>query len=259
MEGLTISTIDLHPGIKNQKRIRVGTSGYSYSWNKGRPSPFEWYLSLGFNTVEINSTFYRFPEESWINLWASKSPRDFDFEIKVHRSVTHFSKLRKSAIPVWKKFHKVLTKDKRMKAKISFWLFQLPSSYKYSDENLSVLIDFFRKIDLGNSAVIEFREPEWWKCKRQVTKETGAVFCSVDSPDLPREIVALNDVVYLRLHGRESWYSYVYKEEELKALARKVRESQASRCYVLLNNDHGMLPNGRYLMEVLALKGMQVP
>jgi len=44
---------------------RVGTSGYTYSWNPGKPSPFEWYISRGFKTVEINASFYRFPRRSW--------------------------------------------------------------------------------------------------------------------------------------------------------------------------------------------------
>jgi uncharacterized protein YecE (DUF72 family) len=46
--------------------IRIGTSGYTYSWNKGKFDPFMWYVSQGFNSVEINASFYRFPAESWI-------------------------------------------------------------------------------------------------------------------------------------------------------------------------------------------------
>jgi uncharacterized protein YecE (DUF72 family) len=44
--------------------ILVGTSGYTYSWNKGKPNKFEWYLDQGFNSVEINRNFYRFPTEN---------------------------------------------------------------------------------------------------------------------------------------------------------------------------------------------------
>jgi len=32
--------------------IRIGTSGYTYSWNKAKPSPFKWYIDQQFNSVE---------------------------------------------------------------------------------------------------------------------------------------------------------------------------------------------------------------
>jgi len=45
-----------------EPKIRIGTSGYSYSWNKAKPDAFEWYIVQGFNSVEINYSFYRFPQ-----------------------------------------------------------------------------------------------------------------------------------------------------------------------------------------------------
>jgi uncharacterized protein YecE (DUF72 family) len=68
---------------------------------------------------------------------------------------------------------------------------------------------------------------------------------------LPRYKFATNDVVYLRLHGREAWYAYVYDESELIEIAKKVKELSASKKYVYLNNDHGMLTNGKLLMKLL--------
>lgn len=56
--------------------IRIGTSGYTYTWNKGKPDAFKWYVSQGFNSVEINASFYRFPAENWVKNWQSKSPKD---------------------------------------------------------------------------------------------------------------------------------------------------------------------------------------
>jgi len=32
--------------------IRVGTSGYTYPWNKGRSSPFKWYLDQASSVVQ---------------------------------------------------------------------------------------------------------------------------------------------------------------------------------------------------------------
>jgi uncharacterized protein YecE (DUF72 family) len=225
--------------------IRIGTSGYSYYWNEGKPTPFEWYLMQGFPTVEINASFYRFPSTSWAKAW-SKAPERFDFSVKVHRSITHYAKLRGNALALWRKF---TTPLKEIEDRIAFWLFQMSPAYVYSRENVDALSSFFEATDLGNNAVVEFREPSWWKHVDAVEK-LGVVFCSVDAPGLPRDIVAVNDVVYLRLHGRSAWYSHIYADDELKEIMDKVYGARASRKYVYLNNDEGMLENGKYLMEL---------
>jgi len=226
-------------------RIRVGTSGYSYSWNEGKPTPFQWYLAQGFDTVEINASFYRFPVAGWVKTWL-KAPRGFDFAIKVHRSITHYSRLRPSAIELWKRFHVAL---QRMEGRIAFWLFQMPGNFTPSPRNVEAVRSFLDRVDLGGKAVLEFRDPSWWK-EKQLCEEARAVFCSVDAPGLPREIIAVNDAVYVRLHGRTEWYSYIYSEKELRALLKKVASCDVERRYIYLNNDHGMIPNGRRLMEL---------
>ncbi|MDH2901698.1 MAG: DUF72 domain-containing protein [archaeon] len=66
---------------------------YSYPWNKGKPTPFAWYLAQWFKTVEINASFYRFPLQSWINAW-NFAPKDSDFAIKVNRSITNYAGLQ---------------------------------------------------------------------------------------------------------------------------------------------------------------------
>jgi len=225
-------------------RIRVGTSGYSYFWNEGVPTPFQWYCKQDFDSVEINASFYRFPSGSWIKTWM-KCPSGFDFSIKVHRSITHYRRLRRNALETWRKFRSWF---KEMEDKIAFWLFQMPANFTATEENRRLLSGFFSELNLGNSAVIEFRHPSWWS-KKDTCKEVGATFCSVDAPGLPREMVSVNDAIYLRLHGREAWYAYVYSERELLEILRAMRERDASRKYIYLNNDHGMLPNGKFLKQ----------
>ena len=63
-------------------------------------------------------------------------------------------------------------------------------------------------------------------------------------------MIAMGDAIYLRLHGKEAWYSYLYSEVELKDIVRQVMELEARRKYIYLNNDHGMLPNGLYLLKI---------
>lgn len=77
----------------------------------------------------------------------------------------------------------------------------------------------------------------------------GLVFCSVSAPRLPNDIVRTNNTVYLRLHGSKEWYNYTYTKSELDNLLLKIKKSKAMKKAIYLNNDHGMLKNGRYLLE----------
>jgi uncharacterized protein YecE (DUF72 family) len=147
--------------------LRIGTSGYTYSWNKGRPSPFRWYVNQGFNSVEINASYYRFSTEDWINTWLSAAPEHFSFSIKVNRYITDYTQLKgEKSVQLWNKFRKTLDK---INDKIDFWLFKMPPSFKYTIENLETIRKFFSNIKLDNNnnndnkAVVEFRDSSWWK------------------------------------------------------------------------------------------------
>jgi len=86
--------------------IKIGTSGYSYPG----PPPKGWYgafypekktkgfeelkyYSQVFNTCEINSTFYRPPSSTVTTGWATKTPDDFSFAIKLWQKFTHPMKI----------------------------------------------------------------------------------------------------------------------------------------------------------------------
>jgi uncharacterized protein YecE (DUF72 family) len=47
-------------------------------------------------------------------------------------------------------------------------MFQMPSNYKYKQENLETLRTFFETINLENKAVVEFRDPLWWKAVKVI-------------------------------------------------------------------------------------------
>jgi uncharacterized protein YecE (DUF72 family) len=206
-----------------EPKIRIGTSGYTYSWNKAKPDAFKWYISQGFNSVEINYSFYRFPQVTSIKIWQSKAPKDFTFSIKVHRSITHYNRLKKPrSIQLWDEFSKIFGP---LENKIDYWLFQMPANFKFKPENLERVKSFFNsegimdQIVIRKKAVIEFRDSSWWKksALKEIEK-TGIAFCSVDAPSLPNEIITTSDAIYLRLHGTKTWYNYLYPEERLKEI-----------------------------------------
>jgi uncharacterized protein YecE (DUF72 family) len=75
----------------------VGCSGFHYKhwidifYPKGLPQRkwFEYYNQY-FNTLELNVTFYRFPQLSFLESWYNRSPDDFCFSVKAPKAITHF-------------------------------------------------------------------------------------------------------------------------------------------------------------------------
>jgi uncharacterized protein YecE (DUF72 family) len=78
----------------------IGCSGYYYNHWKERFYPEslpkkQWlvFYAEHFNTVEINNTFYRLPEEKSVKNWYSITPSQFVFAVKGYRYITHIKKL----------------------------------------------------------------------------------------------------------------------------------------------------------------------
>src|SRR6185295_11119263 len=81
--------------------ISIGTSGWNYpsgagTWNgvfypSRRARGFDelaWYAEH-FDTVEVNSTFYRMPEAANSLAWLRRTPASFQFSIKLFQKFTH--------------------------------------------------------------------------------------------------------------------------------------------------------------------------
>jgi uncharacterized protein YecE (DUF72 family) len=231
----------------------VGTSGYVYSWNKGKTNKFDWYLSQGFNSVEINGSFYRFPTENWTSIWKKSSTKGFKFSIKVNRAITHYTRLKgNKSVNLWRNFRKTL---EPIRDRIAFWLFQMPSSFKFNDENIERLRMFETNANLDENAILEFRDASWWsRSSLKALEKLKISVCSIDAPLLPTKIMNFNNIIYFRLHGSKSWYNYTYSEKELRNIITKLQKMPGSLKAIYLNNDHGMLPNAKFLLEELIQK-----
>ena len=69
----------------------------------------------------------------------------------------------------------------------------------------------------------------------------NGVVVSPDSPEINNTVLCVNGTVYLRFHGRESWYSYKYSKDELKEMAEKSFSLKPDKLFAFFNNDHDML------------------
>jgi uncharacterized protein YecE (DUF72 family) len=87
--------------------LRVGTSGWQYADWRGTfyaatlPQA-QWLAAYvrTFDTVEVNSTFYRLPTADVVERWAQTLPSGFAMSVKASRHLTHVKRLRDPQEPV---------------------------------------------------------------------------------------------------------------------------------------------------------------
>ena len=223
----------------------VGTSGWFYPWNEKKT--LEWYTAnAGLNAIELNASFYRFPNSKTVESWAAEK-QSLRWSIKANRSITHASKFGENAFPLWERFHVLF---KPLEPKVDFFLFQLPPSLTPKSSERTE--EFFKKTKLNGRFAFEPRNEEWFsKDCLNWASELGLTWVSVDSPDFPRDIFCTNSNVYVRMHGRTSWYSYKYSDEELREVAERIVDVEPKKAYVFFNNNHAMLENARRMFEIL--------
>lgn len=224
----------------------VGTSGWVYSWNP--ESSFDWFVrNSGLNAVELNMSFYRYPYQSMVHSWASKGKK-LKWAIKVNKLITHRFKFNEKAYQLWREFYNLFSP---LDTCIDFYLFQLPPSM--TPKFIHAIENFITRTSLGKRFALEARNMKWfdevyieWASKLNIT------WVSIDSPDFPLEIFNTNGIVYERMHGRTTWYSHYYTDEELRDVARRIREVNPEKVYIFFNNNHDMLENARKMLQILS-------
>ena len=226
-------------------QIFVGTSGWSYSWNEG--GNFDWFIqNSNLNAVELNASFYRFPFPSHIKSWAKKG-KNLRWAIKVNQLITHVFKFSEKAYNTWIKFKSLF---KELDDVIDFYLFQTPPNF--SDKNKDKVQKFIEFTNLKEKFALEVREDSWFKEENyKWAKNLNITWVSMDAPVFPRDIINLNGIVYLRMHGRTDWYSHYYYDEELLEVAEKIVKTKPLKVYVFFNNNHSMLENAQRMKKIL--------
>lgn len=231
----------------------IGTSGYNYSYWKNRFYPeklpaSQWltYYATQFNTVELNSSFYRFPTVKNLQKMVAATPNDFRYSVKAHKIITHTMRMRNTKSKI-AEFMDIVTEG--LGEKLICILYQLPPSYSYTEERLQ---DIITNINPVSTNVIELRHSSWWnETVYKIFKEHKLTFCSVSFPGLPEDNILTSDLFYKRMHGVPELFTSSYTEEQLKNLAESI--PPASKSFVYFNNtmfEAGYL-NARRLKELV--------
>ncbi len=223
--------------------IHVGTSGWTYSDWTGVFYPPDLpdserlsYYTTQFDTVEINSTFYRFPPRTMITAWNRRLPADFHLVVKGTRRVTHFQKLVDCQEVLRAFLERVLPLGT-----LRVLLWQLPPSLHLDLGRLEGFLQLLGQEAAGVRHAVEFRHASWWREETaRLLGRYGAAFVAVSHPKLPPDLLPTADFLYVRFHGLgKQLYRYNYSQQELAEWVERLRPHLPGRTlYAFFNNDY---------------------
>lgn len=260
--------------------IRFGPAGWSYKDWAGivypapKPKGFDplAYLARFFDTIEINSTFYRPATKSTAESWLRRvrGNDNFRFTAKLWRRFTHQRETAWSRADAAQASEalSVLSEGERLGAV----LLQFPWSFRRNAENRKWLADL--SAEFGEyPLVLEVRHSTWnHPALYESLRERGIGFVNIDQPQFSDSIApsahATSAVGYVRVHGRnyQDWfregadsherYDYLYTTDELQPWAGRTRQLAASPrtddVYVITNNHY----RGKAVANALMLRQM---
>lgn len=255
--------------MAGQAKLYIGTSGWSYPKGEGTWSGYFYpkgkidelgYYSQFFNTVEINSSFYRPQNPEYVHRWALKVPPGFLFTVKLWQKFTHPRMFKQATgsdavisladIDIFKKSIEPLART----GKLGALLAQFPPSFKSGDFNYQILRAVIRAFGEYRLA-IELRHRSWSDNPNtaDLLAEGRAAWVQIDEPKFPssiaRQLPLTSDIAYFRFHGRnaENWwrgdsesrYRYFYSPGEINELAQRVEAaSRKTKLTFAFFNNH---------------------
>jgi uncharacterized protein YecE (DUF72 family) len=237
-------------------RAWIGCSGFAYRDWRGVVYPADapprtWFglYAERFDTVELNTTFYRLPSVRAVEAWRDAAPEGFCFAVKVGRFGTHRKKLRDPG--VWLANH--LERIRHLGDHLGPNLLQLPPRWRRDvvrlDELLSVAPRDVRW-------AVEVRDPSWLHDDTyDVLARHGAALCIHDLlPDHP--VVRTADWSYWRFHGPNAVdepYQHRYGARRLETVAERLGGWLDAGCdvHAYFNNDW----HGHAAADAAALRG----
>lgn len=243
--------------MKNSKtKYHIGCSGfYNTDW-KGSLYPensqnkdFLKLYSQTFNTVEINSTFYRKPTAKTLQRWKDETPDNFRFFIKIPKTVSHsgYSENKNEELSDFCYYI-----NENIGNKLAGFLIQFPASFRCTEDNIKWLIETLSDKFL---IAVEFRHVSWWSEEVfDLFKKHQWIFCGVSFPGKILEDVILSNskIGYYRLHGKPILYKSLYSGEFLDNLTKEIKAT-SQEFYIYFNNTWGTsaIENSLYLKKIM--------
>lgn len=219
----------------------MGTSGWQYDHWRGAFYPaglptHRWfaYYAERFDTVELNSPFYRLPPRRTFQKWRAQAPRGFVYAVKMNRYVTHLKRLNVAEESV-RRFYDALG---GLGPRAAAVLLQLPPGLRYDASRAE---RFFARIARRRRRhALEPRHESWLTDDALAhLRRRGIALCIADAPRFPTREAITAGFTYLRFHGKEALYASNYDDASLREWAALIRawRRQGIAVYAYFNND----------------------
>ena len=196
--------------------IHLGTSAFTAAGWEGsfypegmKPADFLSYYATKFDSVEVDSTFYRTPSVATVNGWERKTPKGFILAAKVPQTITH-EKVLQDCDEDLKYFLETMD---LMGDKLGPLLFQFgyfnKKAFKSGDEFLARLTPFLKKLPKGHRFALEIRNKQWLTAQFfDLLRERKVAYALIDQAWMPRASEIFEkfdpitaDFTYIRLLG----------------------------------------------------------
>ncbi|MFL5894929.1 MAG: DUF72 domain-containing protein [Thermoleophilaceae bacterium] len=224
------------------KRVLIGCSGWNYADWKGRFYPQKgcpasrWleYYARNFDTVEINSTFYRLASRDAVARWVQQTPDHFVFAPKISRFITHMKRLTDMEQAVERFYERI--EPLTASPKLGPVLWQLPENFHRNDERLAYALD---RLPPGRHC-FEFRHPSWFEddVYAQLRDHDVALVIG-DHPDRPFQSYEFTtDFTFVRFHTGARGRGGNYSRTEIDEWAQRLRDWRREvDVFAYFNND----------------------
>ena len=183
--------------------------------NKSR---LTYYASL-FNSLEVNSSFYKIPMAATVKRWAAEVPDTFQFTFKLFREITHNKGLEfdKSLV---ERFMTIINGTGNKKGCL---LVQFPASTTINLPQLKKLLSCIQKFNKKPAwnISVEFRHTSWYCSDTyQLLQKHNAGMVIHDMPkSATPSILPWTKFIYLRYHGQAGDYRGSYSIDFLQQQA----------------------------------------
>ncbi|MHA1785240.1 MAG: DUF72 domain-containing protein [Candidatus Helarchaeota archaeon] len=190
----------------------VGCGGWHYFNVPG--DKLEQYSRI-FNFVEVNTTFYHLPQLKTVRKWRKKVPPEFEFAVKVNKSITHDSPLVLSEKNL-KILNHLIKTCKYLNS--SYLIFQMPKKYHPTRKNLELASLFFEQVQRKDLELfMELRGPFSSSSEKNYFK----LFCKKNKithvTDIFKELpLHFEKTFYTRIFGRGNGNKWQFSSQEIK-------------------------------------------
>jgi uncharacterized protein YecE (DUF72 family) len=192
----------------------IGTGGWAYFKVPKKPSLKA--HSEVFNFVEVNYTFYEYPNMRRVEQWRRTVPNDFTFAMRCHRDLTHKIGL-KPIDEAYTVLGRMVTYCGILDS--PFLVLETPASYAINQEEAKQARDLFSSFNLrGLNLVWEIRAP-LTKVALDLMHDFNMIECvdlSIKTPSVE------SDIVYSRLFGKGKHNIYQFTDDELLTIDHEV-------------------------------------